>query len=35
VNTFLFADHPTFPDRVHFFVTYDPWQPGREPEFVK
>jgi STE24 endopeptidase len=35
VNTFLFADHPTFPDRVHFFVTYDPWDEGREPQFVK
>jgi Zn-dependent protease with chaperone function len=35
VNTFLFADHPSFPDRVHFFVTYDPWDEGREPQFVK
>jgi hypothetical protein len=25
VNVFLFYDHPSISDRVHFFLTYDPW----------
>jgi len=28
-------NHPTNADRVHFAATYDPWQPGRSPKFVK
>jgi Zn-dependent protease with chaperone function len=28
-------NHPTNSDRVHFAATYDPWQPGRSPKFVK
>ena len=35
VNVFLFYDHPSYPDRVHQFVTYDPWGEGKEPQFVK
>jgi Zn-dependent protease with chaperone function len=35
VNVFLFYDHPSYPDRVHQFVTYDPWGQGKEPQFVK
>jgi len=32
---FLFFDHPTVTDRVHLFVTYDPWSKGEPPQFVK
>ena len=32
---FLFFDHPTVADRIHLFVTYDPWSRGQSPQFVK
>jgi Zn-dependent protease with chaperone function len=32
---FWTADHPSIPDRVRFAATYDPWDQGREPRFVK
>jgi STE24 endopeptidase len=32
---FLFFDHPTVTDRVHLFVTYDPWSKGEPAQFVK
>jgi Zn-dependent protease with chaperone function len=32
---FLLFDHPTVTDRVHLFVTYDPWSKGESPRFVK
>jgi STE24 endopeptidase len=35
VYVFLFFDHPTVTDRVHLFVTYDPWSNGESPQFVK
>ena len=35
VEVFLFYDHPTIRDRVQFCLTYDPWSPGHEPEFVR
>jgi len=35
VNVFLFFDHPTVSDRIHLFVTYDPWSHGKQPRFVK
>ncbi len=28
-------NHPTNSERVHFAATYDPWQQGRSPEFVR
>jgi Zn-dependent protease with chaperone function len=33
-DVFLFYDHPTIPDRIHFSLTYDPWSKGQQPEFV-
>jgi Zn-dependent protease with chaperone function len=30
-----FWDHPTYPERVHFVATYDPWSKGEEPKYVK
>ncbi len=30
-----FFDHPTRPERVHFVATYNPWQKGEEPVYVK
>jgi STE24 endopeptidase len=30
-----FFDHPTRPERVHFVATYNPWEKGEEPEYVK
>lgn len=30
-----FFDHPTRPERVHFAATYDPWQKGSGPKYVK
>jgi Zn-dependent protease with chaperone function len=35
VRVFLFYDHPPVVDRVHLFVTYDPWSKGEVPQFVK
>jgi len=35
VRVFLFYDHPPVVDRVHLFVTYDPWSKGEAPQFVK
>jgi STE24 endopeptidase len=34
VNVFLFYDHPPISDRVRFLLNYDPWEPGKRPEFV-
>ena len=30
-----FFDHPTRPERVHFVATYNPWEKGEEPVYVK
>jgi Zn-dependent protease with chaperone function len=30
-----FFDHPTRPERVHFAATYDPWEKGSRPKYVK
>jgi STE24 endopeptidase len=30
-----FFDHPTRPERVHFVATYDPWDNGETPRYVK
>jgi STE24 endopeptidase len=30
-----FFDHPTRPERVHFVATYNPWEKGAEPVYVK
>jgi Zn-dependent protease with chaperone function len=35
VRVFLFYDHPPVVDRIHLFVTYDPWSRGEAPQFVK
>ena len=35
VDVFLFYSHPPIPDRVRFALTYDPWDHGEQPEFVK
>jgi Zn-dependent protease with chaperone function len=35
IYVFLFYDHPTTADRIHLFVTYDPWSKGEQPQFVK
>jgi len=35
VAVFFAWDHPPIRDRVQFVLTYDPWQQGRSPEFVK
>jgi STE24 endopeptidase len=35
IHVFLFYDHPTIADRIHLFVTYDPWSKGEQPQFVK
>jgi Zn-dependent protease with chaperone function len=32
---FWFYTHPPIRDRIAFANTYDPWSPGRSPEFVK
>jgi Zn-dependent protease with chaperone function len=32
---FWFYTHPPINDRIVFARTYDPWAPGRSPEFVK
>jgi hypothetical protein len=31
----MFYSHPTIPDRIRFSLTYDPWDHGEQPEFVK
>jgi STE24 endopeptidase len=28
-------DHPSIPDRVQFVLHYNPWEEGKQPEFVK
>jgi STE24 endopeptidase len=35
VTVFMFYSHPTIPDRIRFCLTYDPWDQGEQPEFVK
>jgi Zn-dependent protease with chaperone function len=35
IDVLLFFDHPDVASRVRFFVTYDPWSKGEEPQFVK
>jgi len=35
LRVFLFYDHPPTSDRVRFFITYDPWSHGQQPQFVK
>jgi STE24 endopeptidase len=35
VRVFLFYDHPPVLDRIHLFVTYDPWSKGEAPQFVR
>ncbi len=35
IDVFVFFDHPTVRDRIHFLVNYDPWSQGRSPKFVK
>ncbi|MFI5058715.1 MAG: M48 family metallopeptidase [Candidatus Acidiferrales bacterium] len=35
LDVLLFYDHPTISDRIHLFVTYDPWSKGEQPQFVK
>ena len=35
IDVLLFYDHPTVSDRIHLFVTYDPWSKGQQPQFVK
>jgi Zn-dependent protease with chaperone function len=35
VRVFLFYDHPPVADRIHLFVTYDPWSKGEATKFVR
>ena len=35
ITVFMFYSHPTIPDRIRFSLTYDPWDKGEQPEFVK
>jgi STE24 endopeptidase len=35
IDVLLFYNHPTTSDRIHLFVTYDPWSKGEQPQFVK
>jgi len=35
IDVLLFYNHPTVTDRIHLFVTYDPWSKGEQPQFVK
>ncbi len=35
VTVFMFYSHPTIPERIRFSLTYDPWDKGEQPEFVK
>ena len=35
VQVFLFYQHPPVRDRIHLFLTYDPWSSGSDPQFVR
>ena len=35
IYVLIFFDHPSVADRIHLFVTYDPWSKGESPQFVK
>jgi STE24 endopeptidase len=35
ITVFMFYSHPPITDRVRFSLTYDPWDKGEQPEFVK
>jgi STE24 endopeptidase len=35
ITVFMFYSHPPIPDRIRFSLTYDPWDQGEQPEFVK
>ena len=35
IRVFLFFDHPTTADRIHFFVTYDPWSRNQPRRFIQ
>ncbi|HKV48492.1 MAG TPA: M48 family metallopeptidase [Candidatus Acidoferrales bacterium] len=35
VDVFMFYDHPTIADRIHFALTYNPWASGGRGDFVK
>jgi STE24 endopeptidase len=35
ITVFMFYSHPTIPDRIRFSLTYDPWDKGEQPKFVK
>ncbi|MFZ3217169.1 MAG: M48 family metallopeptidase [Candidatus Acidiferrales bacterium] len=35
LNVFMFYSHPPIPDRIQFALHYDPWDKGKQPEFVK
>jgi STE24 endopeptidase len=35
ITVFMFYSHPPIPDRIRFSLTYDPWDKGEQPEFVK
>jgi len=35
IRVFLFFDHPTTADRIHFFVTYDPWSRNEPRKFIQ
>jgi STE24 endopeptidase len=35
ITVFVFYSHPTISDRIRFSLTYDPWDKGEQPEFVK
>ena len=35
VTVFMFYSHPPVSDRIRFSLTYDPWDKGEQPEFVK
>lgn len=35
IRVFFFYDHPTTTDRVHFFVTYDPWSRNEPRKFIQ
>jgi hypothetical protein len=32
---FFAWDHPPISSRIQFALTYDPWDKGKQPEFVK
>jgi Zn-dependent protease with chaperone function len=35
VDIWMFYSHPSIPDRIGFSLSYDPWDKGEQPEFVK